>query len=208
MNKINRKRFDEYFAKVVLEYCYPKRYHDLEVKDKPDLQGKGVGVEVTTCTPKEVAEAFNLWNKALKYGVKPPKKQKDVYLEKGKLIWNQGVYDDSIKNSPLQQFINSVSKKLERLNNKNANYAELNSYELFVNSALDIDTGDLKIRLGILDELQKLNTKIKKFDKIYLLLINKTMIVFDLVNNIFEIMYLYNRLDVLAKKAIKLIREG
>lgn len=137
---------------------------------------------------------------------KTPKKQKDVYLEKGKLIWNQGVYDDSIENSPLQQFINSVNKKLERLNNKNANYAELNSYDLFVNSALDIDTGDLKIKLGILEELQKLNTKIKKFDKIYLLVINKTMIVFDLVNNIFEIKYLYNRLDVLAQKARDLIK--
>ncbi len=33
-------------------------------------------------------------------------------------------------------------KKLEQLNNKNANYANLNGYELFVNSALDIDVGD------------------------------------------------------------------
>ena len=201
-----RKNFDEYFAKVVLEFCFPERYHDLEVKDKPDLQGKEVGVEVTICTPSTVVQAFKAWYKALKYGGKPPKKQKDVYLEKGKLIWNQGVYDDSIENSPLQQFINSVSKKLERLNNKNANYAELNSYELFVNSALDIDTGDLKIKLAILEELQKLNTKLKKFDKIYLLVINKTMIVFDLVNNIFEIKYLYSRLDVLAQKARDLIK--
>lgn len=52
------------------------------------------------------------------------------------------------------------------------------SYELFVNSALDIDTGDLKIKLAILEELQKLNTKLKKFDKIYLLVINKTMILY------------------------------
>lgn len=70
-----QKRFDEYFAKVVLEYCFPERYHDLKVKDKPDLQGDGLGVEVKNCMPKEDAEAFNLWNKALKYGGKPPKKQ-------------------------------------------------------------------------------------------------------------------------------------
>ena len=64
-----KKRFDEYFAKVVLEYCFPKRFTDLQIADKPDLRcGNAIGIEVTNCMPKEAAEAFNLWHRVAKQG--------------------------------------------------------------------------------------------------------------------------------------------
>ena len=211
-----RKNFDEYFAKVVLEFCFPEKYSKLQVLDKPDLQsGQDVGIEVTNCMPKEVAEAFNLWHRVAKQGDQTPPRilerlqQLDmVQLENGKLIWNQGTYTENIENSPLRTFIDAVASKVEKLNSPSANYADLKSYELFVNSALDIDTGDLKTILAILEKLKEVNTKSKKCDMVYLIAINKTMFVFDLVNSSFIIKYLYNRLDVLARQARKRMRES
>ena len=211
-----RKNFDEYFAKVVLEFCFPEKFANLQVLDKPDLQsGQDVGIEVTNCMPKEVAEAFNLWHRVAKQGDQTPPRilerlqQLDmVQLENGKLIWNQGTYTENIENSPLRTFIDAVASKVEKLNSPSANYADLRSYELFVNSALDIDTGDLKTILAILEKLKEVNTKSKKFDMVYLIAINKTMFIFDLVNSSFIIKYLYNRLDVLARQARKRMRES
>ena len=37
----------ECVAKITLEDLFPDRYQDLKVLDKPDLQGKEIGIEVT-----------------------------------------------------------------------------------------------------------------------------------------------------------------
>lgn len=68
-----QKRFDEYFAKVVLERCFSDKFTDLQIADKPDLRyGSKIGIEVTNCMPTRVAEAFNLWHKVEKQGDKTP----------------------------------------------------------------------------------------------------------------------------------------
>lgn len=33
-----KKHFNEYFAKVVLESCFPQKFDILEISDKPDLR--------------------------------------------------------------------------------------------------------------------------------------------------------------------------
>ena len=54
----------EYLAKVILETALPKKYHDLELKDKPDLYAPtGEGIEVTRATPPEDEEASNRWRR-------------------------------------------------------------------------------------------------------------------------------------------------
>ncbi len=143
-----RKIFDEYFAKVVLEYCFPKRFTDLQIADKPDLRcGNSIGIEVTNCMPKEAAEAFNLWHRVAKQGEQTPprilerlEQLKDtVHLEGGSLIWEQGSYiNDDIDNSPIKEFIKAVANKVERLNVQMLTMRKLGSYELFVNSAMDV----------------------------------------------------------------------
>ena len=73
MSKKRQKRFEEYFVKVILEYCFPEKFSDLHVSDKPDLQSsQGIGIEVTNCMPTEVAEAFNLWHRVAKEGDQTP----------------------------------------------------------------------------------------------------------------------------------------
>lgn len=211
-------RFDEYFAKVVLEFCFPEKFANLQVLDKPDLQsGQDVGIEVTNCMPKEVAEAFNLWHRVAKQGEQTSPRvlerlqQLDmVQLENGKLIWNQGTYTENIENSPLQIFIDAVACKVEKLNSPNANYAELKSYELFVNSALDIaDSSRVWKTLSLLlSRIAQINTQARKFDFVYLITINQSLVIFDMKQGFAYIKYLYNRLDVLAGQARKRMRES
>lgn len=209
-----QKRFDEYFAKVVLEKCFPEKFSDLQISDKPDLRcGNAIGVEVTNCMPTRVAEAFNLWHRVAKQGEQTPprilerlEQLKDtVHPEGNSLIWVQGSYvNDDIDDSPIKEFVNAVANKVERLNSTNANYAAMKSYELFVNSFIDIST--FNQIYAILARVKMLNDKPKKFDNIYLITSNQKLLVFNTVNNSFNIKYLYAHLERMADIAIGLYK--
>lgn len=211
---MTQKRFDEYFAKVILENCFPEKFSDLQIADKPDLRyGKEIGIEVTNCMPKEAAEAINLWNRVKKQGEQTPprilerlEQLKDtVHLEGNKLIWEQGEYvGDDIDNSPIKEFVNAVATKVERLNSVNANYAAMNSYELFVNSVIDVST--FNQIYALLDRIKMLNDKPKKFDNVYLITCNQTLLVFDMANNTFYPIYLYARLERMEQIARNLCK--
>lgn len=212
---MTQKRFDEYFAKVVLEKCFPKKFSNLQISDKPDLRyGNEIGIEVTNCMPKKAAEAFNLWYRAAKQGEQTPpriwerlEQLKDtVHLEGNKLIWEQGSYvNDDIDNSPIKEFVNAVANKVERLNSATANYAEMKSYELFVNSFIDIST--FNQIYALLAKIKTLNDKSKKFNNIYLITSNQKLLVFDIVNNTFYPIYLYAHLAQMAQIARNLYKE-
>lgn len=211
---MKQKRFDEYFAKVILESCFPKRFTDLQISDKPDLRfGSEIGIEVTNCMPKKVAEAFNLWHRVAKQGEQTPprilerlEQLKDSgHLENNNLVWEQGSYvNDDIDNSPIKGFVNSVASKVERLNSANANYAEMKSYDLFVNSFIDISSVNQIYALSA--RIKTLNDKPRKFDNIYLITSNQKLFMFDTVYNTFEIKYLYTYLERMADKAIALYK--
>ena len=206
---MGQKQFDEYFAKVVLEKCFPEKFIDLQIEDKPDLRcGSEIGIEVTNCMPIEAVEAFNLWQRVAKQGEQTPSRifgrleqLKDiVHLEGNKLIWERGSYvEDDIDNSPIKKFINAVASKVERLNSTNANYAIMKSYELFVNSTIEIST--FNQIYAILARVLELNDKPKKFDYIHLITINQKLFTFDIVNNTFGVKYLYKRLERMAEMA-------
>ena len=209
-----QKRFDEYFAKGVLERCFPEKFYNLQIADKPDLRcGNEIGIEVTNCMPEKAVEAFNLWDRAAKQGKQTPprilerlEQLKDiVHLEGNELIWEQGSYvEDDIDNSPIKEFINAVTSKVERLNSTNANYAEMKSYELFVNSTIDISTFNQIYE--ILARVSELNNKPKKFDNIHLITINQKLFTFDIANNTFGVKYLYTRLERMAQIARNLYK--
>lgn len=206
---MSQKRFEEYFAKVVLESCFSDKFVDLQISDKPDLRYKTeIGIEVTNCMPKEVAEAFNLWHRVAKQGTQTPprilerlEQLKDaVHLVGDELVWEQGSYvDDDIDNSPIKKFVNAFENKVERLNSANADYANMGSYELFVNSALDIES--YKLIYALLKRLTELNKRARKFDIVYLITINQKLLVFDIKNGTVQVKYLYSRLNRMANEA-------
>ena len=211
---MGQKQFDEYFAKVVLEKCFPEKFIDLQIEDKPDLRcGSEIGIEVTNCMPREAVEAFNLWQRVAKQGEQTPSRifgrleqLKDiVHLEGNKLIWERGSYvEDDIDNSPIKKFINAVASKVERLNSTNANYAIMKSYELFVNSTIEIST--FNQIYAILARVLELNDKPKKFDYIHLITINQKLFTFDIANNTFSIKHLYTHLERMAQIARNLYK--
>lgn len=143
-----QKRFNEYFAKVILEYCCKDRYSDLEISDKPDLRNKrlNIGIEVAYSMEQDRVEALNLKRllpqaneeKSLKIQRSLDKIRKRHNNPNYESEYN-GKYEKDIEVTYLKEIFDCVRKKVEKLNNANANYAVLDSYELFINSAVPID---------------------------------------------------------------------
>ena len=94
------------------------------------------------------------------------------------------------------------------MNDKNANYANLNSYDLFVNSALDIadSTGVWETLSQLSARIAQINTKARKFEFIYLTTINQSIVVFDTNQGFAYIKHLYDQLEQMAKIAMDLCR--
>ena len=94
------------------------------------------------------------------------------------------------------------------MNDKNANYANLNSYDLFVNSALDIadSTRVWKTLSQLSSRITQLNSQARKFEFIYLTTINQSIVVFDMNQGFAYVKHLYNRLEQMSKTAIDLYR--
>lgn len=206
---MKQKRFEEYFAKVILESCFPDKFVNLKVSDKPDLHyGNKIGIEVTNCMPTRVAEAFNLWHRAAKQGEQTPpriierlEQLDEVQCDKKGLVWNQGTYNDDIANSPIKYFLKAVKKKVERLNSSNADYSKMDSYELFVNSFILIPFEQFGV---VINRFQEINSKPKKFDYIYLLTNEQKILIFDMLNGLVYPKHLYGWLDKMADIAKEL----
>lgn len=53
-----KHKYDECFAKIVLEEFFPNKYKNLIIKDKPDLvdESSNIGIEVVNAIPVELHE--------------------------------------------------------------------------------------------------------------------------------------------------------
>ena len=206
-----QKRFNEYFAKVVLESCFPEKYDALIVSDKPDIRHpvSSIGIEVTYSMPKKEAEAVNLWHRIKNSSTDRPRdaerlKKLGIDSQAEEFVWNQGSYSADILNSPIKEFFDAVKQKVERLNSENANYAEMEQYELFVNSTIFIPEPQMSEAVEI---LKAINNGRKRYSNIYLLTNDQKLLVFNMENASVQIKYLYNRLNIMADKAYQICKE-
>lgn len=202
-----QKRFNEYFAKVILENCFPNKFQNIEVSDKPDLRynENEIGIEVAYCMPKDVVEAFNCierYEKAEDIPETTLKKAKrtGVTIDEQGVVWNQGSYADTldIEETPIRFFLNTVRQKVDRLNSNSADYFEMQSYELFINSSLTIPNW---FKLSTLQSLQNINKGIRKYDTVYLLLSDPKLIKFNLKDETYNEFLLLGQIDRFAKEA-------
>lgn len=205
-------RFNEYFAKVILENCFPNKFQNIEVSDKPDLRynGNKIGIEVAYCMPEEVVEAFNCIDRYEKAEDIPEKtirkaKRAGVTLDEQGVLWDQGSYADNmpIEKTPIRYFLGMVRQKVERLNSKTADYAEMESYELFINSSLIIPNW---FKEKTYESLKSINNGVKKYDVVYLRVNDQKIFVYNLKESKYEELLLYGALDRFAEKAIKLLK--
>lgn len=202
-----QKRFNEYFAKVILENCFPNKFQNIEVSDKPDLRynGNKIGIEVAYCMPNDVAEAFNCierYEKAEDIPETTLKKAKraGVTIDEQGVLWNQDSYADNmvIEKTPIRYFLDMVRQKVERLNSKTADYAEMKSYELFINSPITMPDW---FKIETFQTLKNINNRKKQYDTIYLLLCEPKLLVFNLKENKCDELLLIEAIDRFAKEA-------
>lgn len=202
-----QKRFNEYFAKVILENCFPNKFQNIEVSDKPDLRynENEIGIEVAYCMPKEVVEAFNCidrYEKAEDIPETTLKKAKraGVTIDEQGVLWNQDSYADNmvIEKTPIRYFLDMVRQKVERLNSKTADYAEMKSYELFINSPITMPDW---FKIETFQTLKNINNRKKQYDTIYLLLCEPKLLVFNLKENKCDELLLIEAIDRFAKEA-------
>lgn len=207
-----QKRFNEYFAKIILGNCFPNKFQNIEVSDKPDLRynGNKIGIEVAYCTPKDVAEAFNCidrYEKAEDIPEKTLKKARKagVTIDEQGILWNQDSYADNmaIEKTPIRYFLDMVRQKVERLNSENANYAEMKSYELFINSPITMPDWFKGKTFQI---LQNIDNCEKQYDTIYLLLSEPKLLVFNLKNDVVSELLLLGVVDKFKEEAVELTK--
>lgn len=205
-----QKRFNEYFAKVILENCFPNKFQNIEVSDKPDLRynGNEIGIEGAYCMPNDVAEAFNCIDRYEKSTDIPEKtlkksKRSGVMVDGQSVWWDQGSYADNmaIDKTPIRYFLDMVRKKVEKLNSETAGYAEMKSYELFINSPITMPDW-FKRETSLV--LKNINNRKKQYDTIYLLLCEPKLLVYNLKENKYSELQLW-RVDKYKKTAEKLI---
>lgn len=209
-----RKRFNEYFAKVILENCFPNKFQNIEVSDKPDLRynENEIGIEVAYCTPKDVAETLNCierYEKAEDIPEKTLKKAKraGVTIDEQGVLWNQDSYGDNmaIEETPIHYFLDIVRQKVERLNSKTAGYVEMKSYELFINSPITMPDW---FKRETFQTLKNIDNGEKQYDTIYLLLSEPKLLVFNLKENKYNELLLFGWRDKFVEKAVELTKWG
>lgn len=202
-----QKRFNEYFAKVILENCFPNKFQNIEASDKPDLRynGNEIGIEVAYCMPKEVVEAFNCFERYEKAEGIPETtlkkaKRAGVTIDEQGVLWNQDSYADNmvIEKTPIRYFLDMVRQKVERLNSKAAGYAEMGSYELFINSPITMPAW---FKGETFQTLKNINNREKQYDTIYLLLSEPKLIKFNLKDETYNEFLLLGQIDRFAKEA-------
>lgn len=207
-----QKRFNEYFAKVILENCFPNKFQNIEVSDKPDLRynENEIGIEVAYCMPKDVVEAFNCierYEKAEDIPETTLKKARKagITVDEQGVLWNQDSYGDNIaiEKTPIRYFLDMVRQKVERLNSENADYADMKSYELFINSPITMPNWFKRETFQV---LKNINKRKKQYDTIYLLLSEPKLLVFNLKENKYDELLLLTWRDKFAEKALELKR--
>lgn len=207
-----QKRFNEYFAKVILENCFPNKFQNIEVSDKPDLRYNvnEIGIEVAYCMPNDVAEAFNCigrYEKAEDIPGKTLKKAKraGITIDEQGILWDQGSYADNmaIEKTPIRYFLDMVRQKVERLNSKTAGYAEMKSYELFINSPITMPDW-FKRETSLV--LKNINNREKQYDTIYLLLSEPKLLAYSLKENKYDELLLIGAIDKFERKAVELAK--
>lgn len=134
-------------------------------------------------------------------------KRAGVTIDEQGVLWNQESYADNmvIEKTPIRYFLDMVRQKVERLNSKAAGYAEMKSYELFINSPITMPDW---FKGETFQTLKNINNREKQYDTIYLLLSEPKLLVFNLKENRYNVLLLIEAIDRFVGKAVELTKRG
>lgn len=202
-------KYDECFAKLILEEYFSDRYGDLQLQDKPDLfdRKNNIGIEVVRAVDKDRNEAMMLW---VKMPEKNPQQQKRAIermeqlgeeYQGGFQCWSSVEYPYELSRSPLQLFVKALAKKVNLLN-KNQ-YKECSRYDLFVNSSIYIQP---ELLSELFEQIKSINCREKRYSFVYFYG-QKTIVEFDFVHNKYTLKKDGRQAD-LVNMARKMIEQG
>lgn len=184
-----KRKYDECFAKLILEEYFSDRYGDLQLQDKPDLFDveNNIGIEVVLAVDEKRNEAMTLWAKIPEKNPQQQKraiermKQLGEEYQGGVQCWSSVEYPYDLSRSPLQLFVKALVKKANLLN-KNQ-YKECDRYDLFVNSSIYIQP---ELLSELFEQIKSINNKGKKYSFIYFYW-QKTIVEFDFIHNKYSV---------------------
>lgn len=132
-------------------------------------------------------------------------KRAGITIDEQGVLWNQGSYADNmaIEKTPIRYFLDMVRQKVERLNSKTAGYAEMKSYELFINSPITMPDW-FKRETSLV--LKNINNREKQYDTIYLFLSEPKLLVYSLKENKYDELLLIGAIDKFERKAVELAK--
>lgn len=134
-------RYEECYAKILLERVYPEMYTDLSILDKPDLQNDvlQVGVEVTSAVPSSLREAKACWIKANNTN---DKKIKSKYVKRmeqlgytytgGMQNWLKEDIDQLYEETSLVDLETSIRSKIEKIDR--GGYIEFKNMDIYIDA--------------------------------------------------------------------------
>ena len=170
-------KWEECFAKIILERIVSKKYRYLNNSDKPDFQSNklNIGIEVTSSVNKDSQEMDRLYSN-LSYGLVREEKKVIKKIEKmgGKIV--NGVLLQPGRTRTLENIYNSVKEKLQLLNG--GEYRIFKSNYIFVfdaNVILEMEINEIINRLIL---IQKEYNHV--FNKIFIYLFGNNLYDIDL----------------------------
>lgn len=204
-----KRKYDECFAKVVIEKYFFGRYGCLQLQDKPDLFDveNNIGIEVVLAVDEKRNEAMMLW---VKMPEKTPNLQeaaKRRMIELGEkyqdgiMIWSPVDYPHDLHKSPLYKVVEAIISKVTKLNDNQ--YKKCDRYDLFINSSIYIQS---ELLPSLFEEIKGVNNKEKIYSIIYLYG-QKTIVEFDFIHNRYTIQKDDKQAD-LVDMAWKLVEQG
>lgn len=214
--KHTRINYDECYAKLVLEKFFPNEYKNLELCDYPDLRDvkHDIGIEVTSAIPQQQREALGLACEIPFLSESEQKRRIEYLQKKGNQYSEFGMIHPGRSNSwtgsdfpPIEKtfcadFLDAVSKKIEKLNR--GNYEVLSQYNLFVQSELLVENW---MPPKILEWLLLVSDREKAYSVIYLLGLNG-LFLFDVENKAWKKLETGTKLYGLGELARSMVEEG
>lgn len=203
-----QKRFNEYFAKLILEFCYRDKYSNLQIADKPDLRDieHNIGIEVAYSMEQDRSEALLLKreisccadeNRKIKLQNKLDAIHRIHKIDNYEYEYH-GNFANGVEDTYLKEIFDCVRNKV----NKISNYEELDSYELFINSAVPIS--EFREEFEVFDKLEEINQGERKFAIIHVLAYYD-LVSFDMLNKQIKRHMLFYNYEKIGKATEKLM---
>lgn len=164
--KHTKVKYDECYAKIILEELYPEEFVNLEIKDRPDLQtnDREWGIEVTNAIDEDQKRAIMSYVDISYNRVRDKTRALEIIKECGCKL-EGGILSGKPGTDSFDLILSAFDNKLNKLNEKGYKQFKLNC--LFIFS--DIYADDRMIISALKDMQQRQKDREMQFYKVFVL---------------------------------------